>query len=556
MRIDRRRALALLGFGAATPAVAQDAARYSGPVAFRHGVASGDPLADRVMLWTRITPADPKAADIVYRWRLNPVDRRAGGAKSGQGVTNAGRDWTVKVDVGGLDPARAYTFEFEANGVTSPMGRTRTLPSGPTKDVVLAVASCSLYPNGYFNAYEAIANLPRVDAVLHLGDYIYEYGGPDSYGMNSAVAAERPHDPNHEILSLADYRRRHAQYKSDPQLQAAHARAPWIVVWDDHETANDSYEHGAQNHQPETEGDWSERKARAIKAYYEWMPIREPAGGGFAIHRAFQFGDLMSLFMVETRLTARDQQLNYDRDLPAPGGPAEIAAFKAKLNDPGRRMMGEAQEAWLAAGLKDSVKSGRTWQVLGNEVVMGRLMAPSLKKELGEARLAEIMAKESPASQKRLERLERLSQLDLPYGLDMWDGYPGDRERVYDAMKAAGARAIVLSGDSHAFWANELHDAGGRRVAAEFGTTGVTSPGAGDTIKAFSVGEVFASANREVVFSDQAAKGFVLLSLSREEAKAEFVAVSTIIAKPFETRVIKTFVVKPEAMGVSGLSEA
>ena len=556
MRIDRRRALALLGFGAATPAVAQDAARYSGPVAFRHGVASGDPLADRVMLWTRITPADPKAADIVYRWRLNPVDRRAGGAKSGQGVTNAGRDWTVKVDVGGLDPARAYTFEFEANGVTSPMGRTRTLPSGPTKDVVLAVASCSLYPNGYFNAYEAIANLPRVDAVLHLGDYIYEYGGPDSYGMNSAVAAERPHDPNHEILSLADYRRRHAQYKSDPQLQAAHARAPWIVVWDDHETANDSYEHGAQNHQPETEGDWSERKARAIKAYYEWMPIREPTGGGFAINRAFQFGDLMSLFMVETRLTARDQQLNYDRDLPAPGGPAEIAAFKAKLNDPGRRMMGEAQEAWLAAGLKDSVKSGRTWQVLGNEVVMGRLMAPSLKKELGEARLAEIMAKESPASQKRLERLERLSELDLPYGLDMWDGYPGDRERVYDAVKAAGARAIVLSGDSHAFWANELHDAGGRRVAAEFGTTGITSPGAGDTIKAFSVGEVFASANREVVFSDQAAKGFVLLSLSREEAKAEFVAVSTIIAKPFETRVIKTFVVKPEAMGVSGLSEA
>ena len=556
MRIDRRRALALLGFGAATPAMAQDAALYSGPVAFRHGVASGDPLADRVMLWTRITPADPKAADIVYRWRLNPVDRRAGGAKSGQGVTNAGRDWTVKVDVGGLDPARAYTFEFEANGVTSPMGRTRTLPSGPTKDVVLAVASCSLYPNGYFNAYEAIANLPRVDAVLHLGDYIYEYGGPDSYGMNSAVAAERPHDPNHEILSLADYRRRHAQYKSDPQLQAAHARAPWIVVWDDHETANDSYEHGAQNHQPETEGDWSERKARAIKAYYEWMPIREPAGGGFAINRAFQFGDLMSLFMVETRLTARDQQLNYDRDLPAPGGPAEIAAFKAKLNDPGRRMMGEAQQAWLAAGLKDSVKSGRTWQVLGNEVVMGRLMAPSLKKELGAARLAEIMAKESPASQKRLERLERLSQLDLPYGLDMWDGYPGDRERVYDAVKAAGARAIVLSGDSHAFWANELHDAGGRRVAAEFGTTGVTSPGAGDTIKAFSVGEVFASANREVVFSDQAAKGFVLLSLSREEAKAEFVAVSTIIAKPFETRVIKTFVVKPEAMGVSGLSEA
>ena len=555
MRIDRRRALALLGIGAATPAIAQPASRYSGAVTFQHGVASGDPLADRVMLWTRITPADSAAADIAYSWRLNPIDRRAGGAKAGEGVTNSGRDWTVKVDVGGLDAGRAYTFEFQANGVASPMGRTRTLPSGPTRDVVLAVASCSLYPNGYFNAYEAIAKLPRVDAVLHLGDYIYEYGGPDSYGMGSAVAAKRPHDPNHEILSLADYRRRHAQYKSDPQLQAAHARAPWIVVWDDHETANDSYEHGAQNHQPETEGDWSERKARAIKAYYEWMPIREPAGGGFAINRAFQFGDLMSLFMVETRLTARDQQLNYDRDLPAPGGPAEVAAFKAKLGDPARRMMSESQEAWLAAGLKDSVKSGRTWQVLGNEVVMGRLMAPSLKKELGEARLAEIMAKEAPASQQRLERLERLSQLDLPYGLDMWDGYPADRERVYDAVKAAGARAIVLSGDSHAFWANELHDAKGARVAAEFGTTGITSPGAGDTIKAFPVGEVFASANSEVVFSDQAAKGFVLLSLSREEAKAELMTVSTIVAEPFETRVLKTFIVRPDGAGVSALSE-
>ncbi len=556
MRIDRRRALALLGSGAATPAMAQGAARYAGAVSFKHGVASGDPLADRVILWTRVTPADSGAGDIAYRWRLNPIDRRAGGAKSGEGVTGAGRDWTIKVDAAGLDAGRAYTFEFEANGVTSEMGRTRTLPSGATKDVVLAVASCTLYPNGYFNAYQAIADLPRVDAVLHLGDYIYEYGGPDSYGMNSAVAAERPHDPNHEIVSLADYRRRHAQYKSDPQLQAAHARAPWIVVWDDHETANDSYETGAQNHQSETEGDWSERKARAIKAYYEWMPIREPAGGGFAINRAFQFGDLMSLFMVETRLTARDQQLNYDRDLPAPGGPAEVAAFKAKLADPARRMMGEAQEAWLAAGLKDSVKSGRTWQVLGNEVVMGRLMAPSLKKELGEARLAEIMAKETPSSQKRLERLERLAALDLPYGLDMWDGYPADRERVYDAVKAAGARTIVLSGDSHAFWANELHDAAGTRVAAEFGTTGITSPGGGDAIKAFSVGEVFASANKEVVFSDQAAKGFVLLSLSREEAKAELMAVSSIVSKTFETRVVKTFVVKPEARGVSGLSEA
>ena len=436
------------------------------------------------------------------------------------------------------------------------MGRTATLPKGPTKDVVLAVASCSLYPNGYFNAYEAIAKLPRVDAVLHLGDYIYEYGGAGTYGMDSAVAAERPHDPPREILSLADYRVRHAQYKSDPQLQAAHARAPWIVVWDDHETANDSYSTGAQNHQPQTEGDWNERKARAIKAYYEWMPIREPADGGAAINRSFSFGDLMSLFMLETRLTARDQQLRYDRDLPEGADQAAVDAFRVKLTDPGRKMMGQVQEAWLAEGLKRSAAAGQVWQVLGNEVLMANIPVASLKTAFGEARTAEILAKESESARKRLGQIERLAALDLPYGLDMWDGYPADRERVYDAIKASGGHAIVLAGDSHAFWANELHDKGARRVAVEFGTTGVTSPGGGDTVKSFSLGDLYAQSAKEVVFCDQAAKGFVLLTLSREEAKAELMAVSTIVSRTFETRVLKTFRVKPEAAGVSALIEA
>ena len=260
--------------------------------------------------------------------------------------------------------------------------------------------------------------------------------------------------------------------------------------------------------------------------------------------------------MLETRLTARDQQLSYDQDLPAPGGEAEVAAFKTKLNDPARRMMGAELEAWLAAGLKDSVKAGRVWQVLGNEVVMARLPVPSLRKELGEAKLAEVMAGEGENSRKRLDRMEQLAQLGLPYGLDMWDGYPANRERVYDAIKAAGAHAIVLAGDSHAFWANELHDAAGNRVAAEFGTTGITSPGANDSIKGFSVGDVFAAANKEVVFSDQASKGFVLLTLTREEAKAELMAVSTIVSKDFQTSVVKTFRVTPEGRRVSGLSEA
>lgn len=555
MKIDRRRALALLGLGAAGPAAAATTAD-TGSVRFDHGVASGDPLQDRVILWTRITPERP-GGQIAYRWRLNPVDRRAGGGKSGQGVTGPERDYTVKVDVGGLTSGRAYTYEFEAAGVTSPMGRTRTLPAGPTKDVVLAVATCALFPNGYFNAYGAIADLPRVDAVLHLGDYIYEYGGPGSYGMNSAVADQRPHDPPYECLSLEDYRRRHAQYKSDPQLQKAHARAPWIVVWDDHETANDSYKEGAQNHQPQTEGDWDSRKARAIKAYYEWMPIREPVGGGFAINRRFDFGDVASLFMLETRLTARDQQLNYDRDLPRPDDPAAVAAFRKLLADPARKMMSAGQEAWLAKGLAASVKSGRTWQVLGNEVVMARVFVPPIRQMMGEAAYQAATTGISPGRKGKIEFMERIAPHHLPWGFDSWDGYPADRQRVYAAIRAAKANAIVVSGDSHAFWANELHDAdrGGHRVAVEFGATGITSPGASDDSPTVPWGKLFADHNREVLFNDQGAKGFVLLTLTKTQAKGELMAVSTITDKAYTTRVLKTFVAKPGPAGVSGLKE-
>ena len=551
MRIDRRKALALLGMGAAAPTGAK-ARTAPGKVAFAHGVASGDPLQDKVVLWTRITPAQ-LGRPVAYRWRLNPVDRRAGGAKAGEGVTGPDRDYTVKVDVEGLDPGRAYTFEFEAEGVTSPIGRTRTLPEAGVKDVVLAVASCSLYPNGWFNAYRAIADLPRVDAVLHLGDYIYEYGGPGSYGMDSAVAGERPHDPPREIVSLADYRTRHAQYKSDPDLQAAHARAPWIVAWDDHETANDSWLNGAQNHQPADEGDWAARKAAALKAYYEWMPIREPAAGQSlteAAARSFRFGDLASVIMVETRIGARDQQLDLKRDLPTVDGKPDAAAFRAKLNDPDRRMMGQAQEAWIARELAASVRAGHAWQVIGNQVVMARVDG-----NLRAALRPEEAARIGPIPMSRLNRRDQAAELGVPAALDMWDGYPADRERLYGLFRQAKARPIVVSGDSHSFWANDLHDAEGRRVAAEFGTTGITSPGAGEIVDGLDWGEVIARANREVLYNNQTAKGFVLLTLSREAATAEMVGVSTITAREFTAAPVKRFVVRPDGTGLAAPAE-
>ncbi len=554
MSINRRAALGLLGFGAAATRAQAAATTYAEAVSFRHGVGSGDPLADRVILWTRITPTTDTTVPIAYVWRISPVG--AGKSLSGKGTTDASRDYTVKVDVAGLRPGQDYTFEFTANGVTSPKGLTKTLASGATKDVVLAVATCSLHPAGYFNAYGAIAALERVDAVLHLGDYIYEYGGPGSYGMDSAVAAERAHQPAHELLTLADYRTRHAQYKSDPQLQAAHARAPWIVVWDDHETANDSYKDGAENHQS-NDGDWNARKALAIKAYYEWMPIREPVGGGFAINRAFHFGDVASLMMIETRLTARDKQLTYDRDLPGADGKPDAAAFRVKLADPNRRMMGPAQEAWLAKELASSVKAGRPWQILGNEVIMARVTVPSFKTQMGEEALSAALAKLPPEATKRIARLEGIAALSLPYGLDMWDGYPVARQRLYGLIKAAKANAVVLAGDSHAFWANELYDApdGGNRVAVEFGSTGVTSPGAGDALPGIPVGDVYAKANREVIYSDQAAKGFVRLTLTRSEVRADMMAVSTITERSYTTAVLRSFRATPGPNGISALTE-
>ncbi|MES2034205.1 MAG: alkaline phosphatase D family protein, partial [Pseudomonadota bacterium] len=386
MTISRRGLLALFGAGAtATPALATKLAAVS----YQHGVASGDPQQDRIVFWTRVTPSSPGFMGPYPGKLLIATSADFKGARTVTVTTGADRDWTVKADVDGLKPGTDYWYRFEFDGFASAVGRTRTLPEGPTRDLVMAVASCSLYPNGYFNAYGAIAALERVDVVLHLGDYIYEYGaGPEDYGMTSPVSQLRAPQPPHECLSLADYRTRHAQYKADPQLQAAHARAPWIVVWDDHETANDSWTGGAENHNPDKgEGDWATRKAAALKAYYEWMPIRDPAPGGLleAGYRSFRFGDLASLMMVETRLSGRDLPLGYEDPtlLPVVDGKPDVAHFDKVWRDPTRRMMGARQEQWLAGELDRSVKAGETWQVIGNQVVMARVCAPDFEAVMG-----------------------------------------------------------------------------------------------------------------------------------------------------------------------------
>lgn len=564
MTIDRRRLLGLLGVSgaAAGEAAAQPISYFKGAVAFEHGVASGDPGLTYVILWTRVTPKETTTGDIEVDLEVaaDPDFKTLVTASRGLRA-RASRDWTVKHDLDGqgLKPGTEYWYRFKANGVTSPVGRTKTLVKGAAKDAVLAVVSCSLYPNGYFNAYDAIAKLPRVDAVVHLGDYIYEYGGaPQDYGMNSPVAKSRAPQPPHEIVTLDDYRRRHAQYKTDPALQAAHARAPWIVVWDDHETANDSWVGGAENHNPDKgEGDWTARKAAALKAYYEWMPIREAALPE-AAWRSFQFGDVASLLMVETRLTARTPELSYDRDMPIVDDKPDVAAFAAKWKDPSRRMLGEGQEQWLAGQVSASVQAKTAWQVLGNQVVMARVASPNLKATMGEAAYGALQAKLPEYARKRVDQSVAMSAFDVPSNLDAWDGYPADRQRVYDIFTAAKARPIVLAGDSHMFWANELwNDAGQRRVAVEFGTTSVTSPGYGDVLPGVPIGEAFVQRNKEVKYAHPSAKGFVLLTLEHGKATSELMAVSTIMETTYKVAPLKRFVVTPAADGgVEPLREA
>jgi len=551
MKIDRRGLLTGLGAGAvAAPALARP--HQGGTVAFLHGVASGDPHADSVVLWTRVTPGADVSNAVSVRWHL-----RTGDEVVATGTTDASpeRDFTVKAIAGGLRPGVDYHYDFQVGDVTSPVGRVRTLPVGATRDVVLAVASCQLYPGGLFNAYDAMSKLDRLDAVVHLGDYIYEYGARETdYGGATGATLSRLHQPPREILTLEDYRLRHAQYRSDPDLQAAHARAAFICVWDDHEVTNDAWSMGAENHQPETEGDYAARKAIALRAYYEWMPIREPRAGLTLDHinRSFEFGDLATLAMVETRLLARQKQLDYTTDMPMANGAPDIAAFNTVLNAPERDLLGDAQRDWLKGVLTASKTAGRPWQVLGNQVVMARVNGPDVTKIASEAQIEAMIGGLPDDVRSGLRQMIQLYKLGVPFGLDSWDGYPAGRERLYAAFAEAGVQPIVLAGDSHAYWVNDLKDAGGARRAVEFGTSAISSPSPGDAVAPLPLGPLLSANNDEVVFCDQTAKGYILLTLTPERAEAKLQSVSTILAKPYEARTLSTWVVTRDADGITG----
>ncbi|MFT4614797.1 MAG: alkaline phosphatase D [Bacteroidia bacterium] len=449
--------------------------------AFLHGVASGDPLSDRVILWTRVTPASEGRIRVI--WEIASDMAFTNVITSGSGITTSEVDYTVKVDAEGLSAGTQYYYRFRTGDTVSPMGRTRTLPVGSITAASFAVVSCSNYPAGYFHIYREVAN-SEVDAVLHLGDYLYEYD-ENGYATGLAEAIGRVVEPANELISLQDYRTRYGQYRGDTDLQAAHAAHPFLVIWDDHEVANDSWRDGAQNHNPDTEGDYQERKLAAIQAWYEWQPVRPPADTNEIIYRRFQYGDLLDLLMLDTRLIGRDEQFNYAQF--STDGMIDVAAARAAFGDSNRTLLGNEQLEWLRDNLS---QSSARWQVLGQQVLMGRYWLPSPIMEaldpsiagpdaISEGVTAVFAALDAKAKAPDERTSEEQALLDsaIPYNMDAWDGYEYERDQVLTLARDLGSKLVVLAGDTHNAWSTQLTTPDGSVAGVEFGCASVSSPG-------------------------------------------------------------------------------
>jgi alkaline phosphatase D len=489
MEISRRSFLTTAAATCAAGLVRVDSQPSStGRRIFRHGVASGDPLTDCAMLWTRLTAPSGATPEVLWEVAADPAFRRI--VLRGWTTTGSARDWTVKVDACGLEPAATYYYRFQSLGERSPVGRTRTLPTANAARVRLAAASCSNLPFGYFNIYRRIAERPDLDAVLHLGDYIYEYAN-GSYGDGTSLG--RVPDPDREILTLADYRLRHAQYKSDPDLQEAHRQHPFIVVWDDHEIANNTWRDGAENHNPgRGEGQWAPRRAAAVQAFFEWMPIREDrATRQPRIYRSFAFGGLADLMMLDTRLIGRDEQ-------------AARREAIGVVDDPERSLLGDAQERWLFDELSASKRANVTWQLLGQQVMFAPCSLPSA----------------------------------TAISTDSWDGYRPARQRIIDAITEQKLpNVIVLTGDVHSSWGYDIAQnpwdgydpsTGRGTLAVEIVTPAVTSSSGFASEGGAERMEAIRRSRPHLRYLEGVHRGYVVLDVTRERAQADWYFVPTV----------------------------
>ncbi|MFH9551326.1 alkaline phosphatase D family protein [Streptomyces sp. NPDC017435] len=474
--------------------------------AFQHGVASGDPLPDGVLLWTRVTPG-PEAIpgsglgpDTEVGWVVATDRGLTNIVAKGSVTATAATDHTVKADVRGLAPATDYYFRFSAGGTDSPAARTRTAPAADATVTGLrfGVVSCANWEAGYFSSYRHLAARGDLDAWLHLGDYIYEYGTGE-YGTRGTVVRQTA--PTHEILTLADYRIRHGKYKTDPDLQALHAKAPVVAIWDDHEFANDTWSGGAENHTEGTEGAWPARQAAAKQAYFEWMPVRPAIAG--TTYRRLRFGKLADLSLLDLR-SFRSQQ---------------VAVGKGAVDDPERTITGRAQLDWLKSGLK---ASDTAWRLVGNSVMISPFAIGSLSADL----------------LKPLAKLLGLPQEGLGLNTDQWDGYTDDRRELLVHLRSNAIRnTVFLTGDIHMAWANDVPvDAGtyplSASAATEFVVTSVTSDNLDDIVKVPEgtltaiASPIIRAANRHVHFVDTDRHGYGVLDITAERAQMDYYVLS------------------------------
>ncbi|MEN2787653.1 alkaline phosphatase D family protein [Sphingomonas qilianensis] len=517
--VDRRSLLltGTLGLGAfAVPGFAQSLT-VAGARGFTHSVASGEPASDSMLLWTRYVPGAGGAVELKVELSEQPDFARIAGG--GVQITGPWRDHTAKITVAGLKPGTAYHFRFIApDGTISPVGRTKTLPEGRTDRFRAAIFSCSNLAFGYFNAYAHAVARDDLDLAIHLGDYFYEYTAGGYPSLADTVGGRLPL-PASETLHLADYRLRYGSYRADPDLQALHAKLPMIAQWDDHESANDSWDGGAQNHQAD-EGDWDARKAAAIQAFREWMPVSDEPW------KAYDIGGLATLYRTETRLLARTEQPDIAPLFKEKDPVAALTAFRdGAWMDPGATMMGSQQEVWLDHALRASVKAGQQWQVVGFGTIMGRTSTP--------AEAAGWIAPDAPARVKQYVTSGlAASKAGLPNNLDGWGGYPAARARFLKGAQAANANLVVISGDSHNAWAYDLGQ-DGRAAGVEFAGHAVTSGGYESALVADPklVAAGLVRANPELKWCDMSRRGYMALTLTPERVTNDWIMVDSVKAK-------------------------
>lgn len=503
---------------------------------FGHGVASGDPLADRVVLWTRVTQSGGGSIDVGWEVARDALFKDL--VASGTASTSAARDYTVKVDAGGLQAGTTYHYRFRFAGELSPAGRTKTLPAGAVGQVRLAVFSCAAYPVGQFHAYADAARRGDIDAAVVLGDYIYE--SDLSGGLELAARLlGRNWEPDHELITLADYRARHGFYRGDVDLRAMHAAMPVIAVWDDHDLVNGIWRDGASSHDP-GKGSFTARRAAAMQAFEEWLPIRVPDPAAPAkIYRRFDFGNLATLHMLDARALGRDEQASTADHL------------SGATASPTRQMLGAEQSAWLEAGLQ---ASNATWQLLGSQVWMGRMHLPlSVLENFSEAAISAFLSAQSTPEALRSDAQRALvAQPRAPFKSDTWDGYPAAREAVLAAARRLDRNLVVLAGDSHNAWASDLKDAAGAAVGVEFATTSVTSAGLEleyPLIGRQFLADAFVRMVPDLRYAQTSDRGWLLVTLSAAQARADWVFVGSVFANDLNSSVGRSLATRPGAGG-------